>query len=490
MVNSRVFIGSLAFGISFGIGLITSQNVGKATAAGLITVPATLVAVAVADRKNLRHAETRIATLKQHIYALQQRRAAAYQDYAALTAEKEQLLLAPHGTPIHALPAQTEGWSRQQKRLSWDLSASASASRPIPAYNLPTEIRELGAASGVSSPSTQAQDQLQQEIASLTAQKQHLETKTRSLQTEVIDLERCRVELEQFLSYAETKKRELETESNPVQIALKQLESQMATVQAELAQVEATIAQGRSEHQALEQAIAKLKHEQDLLSKTIQQRRNEKDSLEKTVNQYRAEKDSLEKTLTQRRTECSQLEARLAKLKQTPPESVEPEPKPEAKPDRRTESKSGTQPSSPAMAAAAQPADQGAQSVKSLQRPAPSPQKVAPSEAPPASQAAPLNGSPNLPQEWEELMVQLPDYEFQVLKAIAEQHNPAPIIKKIAEDNLTMPEVLLESINERALNLIGDLIIEPGATISSTMIAREYSKVIKKLIKTYEYLAK
>jgi len=288
MVNSRVFIGSLAFGISFGIGVITGQNLGRAVVTGLITVPATLVAVAVADRRNLHHAETRISVLKQHIYALQQRRAAAYQDYAALTERKEQLVLAQHGSPVQALPAGVGGAPRPLKRLSWDLSAAASPSRLVPAYNLPTEIRAPGSASDTPSssnfPSHQEPAQLQQEIASLTAQKQQLQAKTRSLQTEVTDLERCRVELEQFLSYAETKKRELETESNPVQIALKQLENQMTTLQAELTQVEAIIAQRRSENQGLEQTIARHKHEQDSLSKVIQQRRSEKDSLEKTVN--------------------------------------------------------------------------------------------------------------------------------------------------------------------------------------------------------------
>jgi myosin heavy subunit len=535
MANYRVLIGSLAFGISFGIGLITSQNVGKALATGLTTVPATLLAVSVADRRQFHQAESRIATLKHHIYALQQRRAEAYRDYAALTAENEQLLLAYNSAPIHALPAQTQAVARSQKKLSWDLSTSAATHQPIPAYNLPTEIREPEPVSDVQHldktvlqpkrtpwmPTQLSQDQatpsgptanLEQEIANLTEQKQRLEAESRSLQTEVTDLERCRVELEQFLSYAETKKRELETGSNPVQIALKQLESQMATLQTELTEVESAVVLRRSENQALEQAIAKQKHERDALTKAVQQRRSEKDSLEKMVNRYRAEKESLEKTLTQRRTEYSQIEARLAKVNQSTPQTVETEIKPskeidrrnglanqstpqtvepEPKPSKETDRRNGfasvlskpTQSTEPDAPSVPQP-------VKSLERPTPPPLKTpTPSDVASPGEAASSNGSSSLPEEWEEFMMQLPEYEFQVLKAIAEQHNPAPIIKKISEDNLTMPEVLLESINERALDLIGDLVIEPGATINSTTIAREHSKIVRKLIKTYEYLA-
>jgi 2-succinyl-5-enolpyruvyl-6-hydroxy-3-cyclohexene-1-carboxylate synthase len=69
-----------------------------------------------------------------------------------------------------------------------------------------------------------------------------------------------------------------------------------------------------------------------------------------------------------------------------------------------------------------------------------------------------------------------------------EQNNPASVIKKIAEDNLTMPEALIDSINELALESVGDIIIEPGSGSGPATIAREHLKTVKKLIKTYEYL--
>ncbi len=89
------------------------------------------------------------------------------------------------------------------------------------------------------------------------------------------------------------------------------------------------------------------------------------------------------------------------------------------------------------------------------------------------------------PEEWTVLMRQLPEYEFQVLKAIAEQANPAPVIKQIAEANLTMPELLIDGINERALDTIGDLILtSAGNTVA---VAPEHRKLVTKLIQAYEF---
>jgi septal ring factor EnvC (AmiA/AmiB activator) len=88
-----------------------------------------------------------------------------------------------------------------------------------------------------------------------------------------------------------------------------------------------------------------------------------------------------------------------------------------------------------------------------------------------------------LPDEWAEFREQILDREFLILKAIAEQDNPSTAIKKIAEENLTMPEVLIDSINERAMDTIGDLIIEPGLS-STPSIREEYLMVVKKIIQT------
>lgn len=90
-----------------------------------------------------------------------------------------------------------------------------------------------------------------------------------------------------------------------------------------------------------------------------------------------------------------------------------------------------------------------------------------------------------LPEEWNEFVARLPKYELQVLKALV-QGNSSLKIKTIAEENITMPELLIDLINKRALNTIGDFIIEPGNESSLPVITEEYLTNVKNVIKIKE----
>ncbi|MGF1676528.1 MAG: tellurite resistance TerB C-terminal domain-containing protein, partial [Rivularia sp. (in: cyanobacteria)] len=82
-------------------------------------------------------------------------------------------------------------------------------------------------------------------------------------------------------------------------------------------------------------------------------------------------------------------------------------------------------------------------------------------------------------EEWTNLLKNLPNYEIQVLKAILEQENPNAAIKQIAEENITMPNLLIDSINERAKDIIGELIISTSNDIPE--IYEEYQQHIQRL---------
>ncbi len=69
----------------------------------------------------------------------------------------------------------------------------------------------------------------------------------------------------------------------------------------------------------------------------------------------------------------------------------------------------------------------------------------------------------SLYEEWQNFLAHISQSELQVIEAIMQQNDPSATIKKIAEDNITMPELLIDSINECALDTIGDLLIEPGS---------------------------
>lgn len=87
-----------------------------------------------------------------------------------------------------------------------------------------------------------------------------------------------------------------------------------------------------------------------------------------------------------------------------------------------------------------------------------------------------------VPEEWNSFVTHLNEPELQVLTAIILQSDPLSTIKKIAEDNITMPELLIDSINECALDTIGDLIIEPGTESIPLCIIEEYSTQLNKVM--------
>lgn len=94
--------------------------------------------------------------------------------------------------------------------------------------------------------------------------------------------------------------------------------------------------------------------------------------------------------------------------------------------------------------------------------------------------------SEKISDEWVEFVTRLNQPELQVLKAIIQQSEPNPEIKKIAEENITMPELLIDAINECALDTIGDLIIESGSELDSLGILEEYLTKLNKVINISE----
>ncbi|MBE9012261.1 hypothetical protein IQ250_18855, partial [Pseudanabaenaceae cyanobacterium LEGE 13415] len=83
--------------------------------------------------------------------------------------------------------------------------------------------------------------------------------------------------------------------------------------------------------------------------------------------------------------------------------------------------------------------------------------------------------------EWKIFLSQLQQPEFEALNAIAHQSNPNATLKQIAEANLTMPELLIDSINEHAIETLGDFVIDPTPG-KAPSIAPEYLEAVKQLL--------
>jgi prefoldin subunit 5 len=98
----------------------------------------------------------------------------------------------------------------------------------------------------------------------------------------------------------------------------------------------------------------------------------------------------------------------------------------------------------------------------------------------PATPAA--SWAKGLGSEWVTFRAQLQGCELEALRAIVLEESPASTLKHLAEEYLTMPELLIDGINERALETIGDIILEPGSSTGDTIVAEEYRNQVATLI--------
>ncbi len=485
MLRNRLLLGFVAFGISFGISWAADRNPNRALVSGLTTLPAAVIAAALVDRQQQRKVTARMAHLKSYIRTLRKQQAETYKAYVNLVAEREQLALEFKPIQAQAIPPQLPPAPAlaARKPISWDLSVPMKREPTIEVkpYELPTEIQMLSKAevspkqavpvetelnqvlveaasakrkieanlkslqAELSQLQTQinqqrqTRDNLSQELADLQQQKQQLAAEAVTLQKDVNDLKQYQKELDQYLAQAEVRRKELDRETNPLQTALKQLQTQVSAHQEELRRLEIQVSDRRQQKEELEQQLAVLNSQHQALK-------------ERPVYPARslAEKNGNSKQSTPGTNGTSG--------------------------NGNASQETGSRP------IVSTTASSSIQAVAQASPPVPEPTKPG---KPVSESAKSEKPTPEFSDGWDELIEQLPEYEFQVLRAIVEQNNPAGLIKKIAEDNLTMPEMLIDSINERALETVGDIIIEPGNGPGSATIAREHLRAVKKLIKSY-----
>lgn len=69
----------------------------------------------------------------------------------------------------------------------------------------------------------------------------------------------------------------------------------------------------------------------------------------------------------------------------------------------------------------------------------------------------------SLPAEWAAFASGLVSYQFETLRALLESSDLPQAIRNIADQHALMPALLIDSINEQALDALGDYIIVPGS---------------------------
>ena len=89
----------------------------------------------------------------------------------------------------------------------------------------------------------------------------------------------------------------------------------------------------------------------------------------------------------------------------------------------------------------------------------------------------------DLPKDWAELKAKLSSEHLKVLRALIEEDDPNDTVAEIAGESGTMPEVLIDLINEAALDTLGDIIIDTSSGLAS--VEEEDFEMVQKLVKAH-----
>lgn len=301
-------------------------------------------------------------------------------------------------------------------------------------------------------------DSLNRELGSFVGQKKQLEAEINFLQTELTKLDKSKGELNNSFSALTAEKRRLELNSNVSRAEITKLQTQISELQQEKQDAESNLTLLDRLKPQLEERLYELRVELQELENQVTQhnqliltKKAERENTEANLN-------LLQTQITQRQTELNHLQQQVLLLQQErdllqnqvwdllqQTEIYNQQPFTENEPEEDVD----LFPFSDLI------------------------------DLEPTSQ-----NTSDLPQEWTKLLEQLPAYEIQVLKAIVEQENPKAAIKDIAEKNITMPNLLIDSINERANDTIEELIINPN--LETPEIYQDHITNVKKMIAMYE----
>ncbi|WP_089092708.1 tellurite resistance TerB C-terminal domain-containing protein [Nodularia sp. NIES-3585] len=301
---------------------------------------------------------------------------------------------------------------------------------------------------------------LHRDLGTFAGQKKQLETDSINLTAEIATLEQNQAELHHAFSQLTTEKRRLDLNCNTSRAEILQLQNQISELQQEKQELESNVSLlGRLKPQ-LEEKMYELRIEvQELEAETNQQKqllvstKTERENLAENINY-------LQTKITEKQSELHQIESQISLLQEER----------DLFQNQIWELLQQTETLNQQVAP--KNLNEDANNLFSF------PELIDSLDS--------IETSDILPKEWNNLLKILPIHEIQVLKAIVEQDKPQVIIKKIAEANITMPNLLIDSINEHANDTIGELIIEPSLEIPE--VYEEHIVNARKMLAIYENL--
>ncbi|WP_373529524.1 tellurite resistance TerB C-terminal domain-containing protein [Nostoc sp.] len=308
-------------------------------------------------------------------------------------------------------------------------------------------------------------DSLHRELRIFALQKKQLETEIGSRQTEINNSQKNQAELNNAFSVLTAEKRRLESNCNVSRTEITHLQSQISELQHEKQEIESNLTLlGRLKPQLEEKlyelriAIQELEVETNKKNQLLVTTKTERENIQAILNSSQTQLAAEKAELQQLQGEISLLQEERDSLQNQVWELLQ---------------QIETFNSQPL---ADKSYDNGME-LSSFSELIETSQIIDTSE---------VDTFDNIPIEWTNFLENLPEYELQVLKVIVEPDNPKAAIKKIAEANITMPNLLIDSINERANDIIGELIIDSDS--ETPEVYPEHLIYVKKMIAMYEDL--
>jgi predicted nucleic acid-binding Zn-ribbon protein len=330
MNKKWLILGSISFGVAFGIGFVVNKDIKQSTLTGLISLPATIASASVIEHQRKRQLNDtisslqkrenelsdRLALLQTKIEIHQQQESTLIQNVFTIETEKEKLentladlgiskqqreaAIASLATQVTELSSQKQNLTAENDRLEIqiiDLKEKVKRQQELEkaiallqtsAINLETQVGDL----------RQQKLIVEQQITELEAQKQSLTTEFNCLENKIRELQERKINLDRSFDEISDRKQQLELACNELQNQRDLLEIQIIDLNEKV-----------NSQQELQEAIALLRTNLDELETQISDRQQQKIDLEQTIA-------NLEECLQDDTAEHEQLKNQLHALQQ------------------------------------------------------------------------------------------------------------------------------------------------------------------------------
>lgn len=305
-------------------------------------------------------------------------------------------------------------------------------------------------------------DSIHRDLGSFAGQKKQLELEIIHLKTELDKIDNNTLELKKYCSELSAEKRRLEVTCNVSRAEINQIQVQIEACKQEKQEIENNLILSNRLKPQLEEKLYELRIEIETLDhKLFTQNNSLQDSIrtqatiEKSIKELQNNRQSQKEEINQLENQISLLQAERDSLQNQVWELLQnlenfnQEPLTEDLPENEIE---------------LFPFDELLEATE-------------PDES----------SSENLPPEWHQFLDNIEPHQIQILKAIVQQDNTKAVLKQIAETQITMPNLLIDSINQIADNTISELILETNT--ETPEIYPEHLLKVQKIIKIHEEVA-